>query len=121
MLHPREIVFLGPYLGRRRRGEFLSDWNDWSEREDSNLRPLAPEASALPGCATLRPTVSPNLGFPAATLSAKETGVIATRITYRKRLSAPNSEVPHATTAMRRNSVCWAVVACDDRWVEPHQ
>lgn len=22
---------------------------DWSEREDSNLRPLAPEASALPG------------------------------------------------------------------------
>ena len=27
--------------GRRRR--------DWSEREDSNLRPLAPEASALPG------------------------------------------------------------------------
>jgi hypothetical protein len=29
----------------------------WSERGDSNSRPLAPEASALPGCATLRPTV----------------------------------------------------------------
>ena len=28
---------------------------DWSEREDSNLRPLAPHASALPDCATLRP------------------------------------------------------------------
>jgi hypothetical protein len=28
----------------------------WSERRDSNSRPLAPEASALPGCATLRPT-----------------------------------------------------------------
>ena len=28
----------------------------WSERGDSNSRPLAPEASALPGCATLRPT-----------------------------------------------------------------
>ena len=27
----------------------------WSEREDSNLRPPAPEAGALPGCATLRP------------------------------------------------------------------
>ena len=29
---------------------------DWSERGDLNSRPLAPEASALPGCATLRPT-----------------------------------------------------------------
>jgi hypothetical protein len=27
----------------------------WSGREDSNLRPLAPHASALPGCATPRP------------------------------------------------------------------
>jgi hypothetical protein len=27
---------------------------DWSGREDSNLRPLAPHASALPGCATSR-------------------------------------------------------------------
>ena len=27
----------------------------WSEREDSNLRPPAPEAGALPDCATLRP------------------------------------------------------------------
>ncbi len=27
---------------------------NWSEREDLNLRPLAPHASALPGCATLR-------------------------------------------------------------------
>ena len=30
------------------------DMKDWSEREDSNLRPPAPEAGALPGCATLR-------------------------------------------------------------------
>jgi hypothetical protein len=28
---------------------------DWSGRQDSNLRPLAPHASALPGCATPRP------------------------------------------------------------------
>ena len=27
----------------------------WSERRDSNSGPLAPHASALPGCATLRP------------------------------------------------------------------
>jgi hypothetical protein len=27
----------------------------WSGRQDSNLRPLAPHASALPGCATPRP------------------------------------------------------------------
>ncbi len=26
----------------------------WSEREDSNLRPSAPKADALPNCATLR-------------------------------------------------------------------
>jgi hypothetical protein len=26
----------------------------WSEREDSNLRPPAPKAGTLPGCATLR-------------------------------------------------------------------
>ena len=31
-------------LGRKR----------WSERQDSNLRPSAPKADALPGCATLR-------------------------------------------------------------------
>jgi hypothetical protein len=30
----------------------------WSERKDSNLRPLAPHASALPGCATPRKTMS---------------------------------------------------------------
>lgn len=28
---------------------------DWSGREDLNLRPPAPHAGALPGCATLRP------------------------------------------------------------------
>src|SRR3974390_2943943 len=28
---------------------------NWSGRQDSNLRPLAPHASALPGCATPRP------------------------------------------------------------------
>jgi hypothetical protein len=27
---------------------------EWSERQDSNLRPLTPQISALPGCATLR-------------------------------------------------------------------
>jgi hypothetical protein len=30
----------------------------WSGRQDSNLRPLAPHASALPGCATPRPDVN---------------------------------------------------------------
>ena len=28
---------------------------EWSERRDSNPRPLDPQSSALPGCATLRP------------------------------------------------------------------
>lgn len=30
-------------------------YGGWSEWQDSNLRPPAPEAGALPGCATLRP------------------------------------------------------------------
>ena len=29
-------------------------FRSWSGRQDSNLRPLAPHASALPGCATSR-------------------------------------------------------------------
>ena len=31
----------------------------WSERADSNRRPLDPQSSALPGCATLRPARTP--------------------------------------------------------------
>src|SRR6185436_15029463 len=31
----------------------------WSGREDSNLRPLGPKPSALPGCATPRRYLSP--------------------------------------------------------------
>ena len=31
---------------------------NWSERRDLNPRPFAPEANALPGCATLRHRVS---------------------------------------------------------------
>ena len=39
-----------------RLGKIAGNLGDnWSEREDSNLRPPAPEAGALPGCATLRP------------------------------------------------------------------
>ena len=34
--------------------EKVTKRKDWSGREDSNLRPLAPHASALPGCATSR-------------------------------------------------------------------
>jgi hypothetical protein len=71
---------------------------NWSEREDSNLRPLAPEASALPGCATLRQTVSLTKGFPRHREGTRETGVIATRITSRKRLLLGMSLVLHATT-----------------------
>src|SRR5712672_2452223 len=36
-------------------GKYVSACFNWSGRQDSNLRPLAPHASALPGCATPRP------------------------------------------------------------------
>ena len=32
-----------------------SDFGEWSERQDLNLRPPDPQSDALPGCATLRP------------------------------------------------------------------
>ena len=43
-------------LGQPLQQPLASCWANqkWSERGDSNSRPLAPEASALPGCATLR-------------------------------------------------------------------
>ena len=40
--------------GRKRRSCGRSGGKEWSEWQDSNLRPPAPEAGALPGCATLR-------------------------------------------------------------------
>src|SRR3982074_3482581 len=40
---------------RRTQGEPEPRVSNWSGRQDSNLRPLAPHASALPGCATPRP------------------------------------------------------------------
>ena len=49
-IHSRAVP-IRPSLRRQVPG------SEWSERGDSNSRPLAPEASALPGCATLRPTV----------------------------------------------------------------
>ena len=41
---------------RERTPNFIarSPYLDWSEWRDSNSRPLAPHASALPGCATFR-------------------------------------------------------------------
>ncbi len=38
-----------------RRGSSCRQGRDWSGREDLNLRPPAPKAGALPGCATPRP------------------------------------------------------------------
>lgn len=39
------LIFMGPSR---------QSLKNWSERQDLNLRPLAPKASALPNCATLR-------------------------------------------------------------------
>ena len=36
---------------------FIFSGKNWSERRDLNPRPLHPQCSALPGCATLRPRV----------------------------------------------------------------
>src|SRR6478752_5566033 len=47
---PRPAAFARPWRSFRSR----SDRKERSERRDSNTRPSAPKADALPGCATLR-------------------------------------------------------------------
>ena len=42
-------------LARSARSLGIGKSYSWSERQDLNLRPPAPHAGALPGCATLRP------------------------------------------------------------------
>ena len=49
-------------------GVDISGFFFWSEREDSNLRPPAPEAGALPDCATLRPWAG---GYPVSPALAR--------------------------------------------------
>src|ERR1017187_492603 len=43
-----------PFFAKATKGNFRSSSESWSGRRDSNSRPLAPHASALPGCATSR-------------------------------------------------------------------
>src|SRR2546423_14748270 len=52
-------------------GQMMSEW---SGREDSNLRPLGPKPSALPGCATPRRRRR-------KTISADERAILASRRT----------------------------------------
>ena len=54
---------------------------DWSERRDLNPRPLAPEASALPGCATLRP----NGKYLSTTVRVRQAGTLSCRCPVRQR------------------------------------
>src|SRR5690242_8285327 len=49
------VLEAGANLGPFNRTKFLLALHlEWSERRDSNPRPLPPQSSALPGCATLR-------------------------------------------------------------------
>ena len=59
IMHPSGKCLSRAISGACQSTSFDMHLKEWSEREDSNLRPLAPEASALPGCATLRPTKQP--------------------------------------------------------------
>ena len=56
----------------------LAGLKEWSERRDSNSRPSAPKADALPGCATLRRSrySSPEISTsrPCAVINAARTG-----------------------------------------------
>ena len=43
-----------PTISTNKKSPDKRDFFHWSERRDLNPRPLAPQTSALPGCATLR-------------------------------------------------------------------
>ena len=97
-----EIGFAGNLTGvatlrhRPRRGE-------WSERRDLNSRPLAPEASALPGCATLRPTRIRHPGLDAVALEP------SANVPYSRRsatLQAAHGAVRHNDCRRRIKRLC---------------
>ena len=83
-LTPLELSFLGQNFR-------LSFCFFWSERRDSNPRPLDPQSSALPGCATLRTARSPRIpGVPAQGLNADKSRKLeqmASRCAFRDRRS----------------------------------
>ena len=56
-----------PYSENNKKSHYKSGSFNWSEREDSNLRLLAPHASALPGWTTFR-MLNINNNFPARSL-----------------------------------------------------
>src|SRR6266436_7160659 len=68
--------------------DFTDALKDWSERRDLNSGPLAPHASALPDCATLRHDCS-----------------------YLERTRAPAGDLPRAQVMIRRFSQPAAVSA----------
>ena len=41
-------------MSQKTMNSFIFSGKKWSERRDLNPRPLHPQCSALPGCATLR-------------------------------------------------------------------
>ena len=48
---------LGRQYPQTKKASSYADFlNNWSERQDSNLRPSGPKPDALPNCATLRRT-----------------------------------------------------------------
>src|SRR5690349_18693244 len=69
---------------------------DWSERQDLNLRPLAPQASALPDCATLRSDRLSGTGRPGR--QGRANGDFAAPVA-RRRSSLKYSAMPDSETA----------------------
>src|SRR5262245_42883301 len=87
----RVMGFFGGESGRTKNGgrETANPRNDrWSGREDLNLRPPAPHAGALPGCATPRPEAAPEGRQHGATLSYYDlSGQARTQLLRTRRLS----------------------------------
>lgn len=49
-----QLLFLLGRLVKQPLPTSINPYKNWSGRKDLNLRPLAPHASTLPGCATPR-------------------------------------------------------------------
>ena len=66
---------------RTRAAALVSLRDEWSGRQDLNLRPLDPQSSALPGCATprLRREIVADIQGPGKASAVTTTGASAAR------------------------------------------
>ena len=88
------------------------DKERWSGRQDLNLRPLAPHASALPGCATPR-TRGQDYHESSSMQMLGENGAVVRTVTLSPTVLSTLWETLHRIHALERRDACSVCCACD--------